>query len=121
MRKRSLVFVALLLAVVATLAAAATAREGSSTAAPGVSRTSIKLGGTFPLSGFASIYGVIPHGMGAYFNYINHRKGPDGKLGIHGRKIVWKYYDDAYDPAQTVQFTHRLIEKDGVFAVVGSL
>src|SRR5438067_12475965 len=112
MRKRSLVFVALLLAVVATLAAAATASDNSSTAAPGVSRTSIKIGGTFPLSGFASIYGVIPKGMGAYFSYINHRRGPDGKFGIHGRKIAWKYYDDAYDPAQTVQMTHRLVEQD---------
>ena len=102
--RRSIVFVALLLAVVASLAATAMTRNDATTAAPGVSKTSIKIGGTFPLSGFASIYGVIPHGMGAYFNYVNHRKGPDGKLGIHGRKIVWKYYDDAYDPAQTVEW-----------------
>ena len=32
----------------------------------------------------------------------------DGKRGIYGRQIVWKYYDDAYNPAQTVQLTNKL-------------
>ena len=50
-----------------------------------------------------------------------HRKGPDGKIGIRGRKIVWKYYDDGYNPAQTVQLTNKLILEDKIFADVGSL
>jgi branched-chain amino acid transport system substrate-binding protein len=52
---------------------------------------------------------------------VNSRKGPDGKKGVYGRKIVWRYYDDAYNPSQTVQFTHKLVEQDKVFAIVGSL
>jgi len=121
MRKRNALMLALLLAAVALLAASAFAHSGASSATPGVSKTSIRLGGTFPLSGPASIYAPIPRGMEAYFKYVNSRKGPDGKLGVYGRKIVWKYYDDAYNPSQTVQLTHKLVLSDKVFAVVGSL
>jgi branched-chain amino acid transport system substrate-binding protein len=52
---------------------------------------------------------------------VNNRKGPDGKKGIRGRKIVWKYYDDGYNPAQTVQLTNKLVLEDHIFADVGSL
>ena len=117
-----LVSVAALLAAAVTLSAfAGLSGKASGTAAPGVTSTTIKLGGTFPLSGIASIYAPIPKGMDAYFKYVNSRKGPDGKKGVHGRRIVWKYYDDAYNPAQTVQMTHKLVEQDKVFAIAGSL
>jgi len=59
--------------------------------------------------------------MEAYFKYINARKGPDGKRGIYGRQIIWKYYDDAYNPAQSVQLTNKLILEDKIFADVGAL
>ncbi len=91
------------------------------TATPGVTASTITIGGTFPLSGPASLYAPIPRGMEAYFNWVNTRKGPDGKKGIRGRRIIWKYYDDGYNPAQTVQLTNKLILEDKVFAVVGSL
>src|SRR5262245_57800221 len=59
--------------------------------------------------------------MKAYFAWVNARKGPDGKRGVMGRQIVWKYYDDAYNPATTIQLTRRLVEQDKVFATVGGL
>ncbi|HEV3479223.1 MAG TPA: ABC transporter substrate-binding protein [Gaiellaceae bacterium] len=91
-------------------------------AVPGITRNSIVIGGTFPLSGIASLYAPIPRGMEAYFNYVNARRDKKtGQRGIYGRKIVWKYYDDAYNPAQTVQLTNKLILEDRVFATVGSL
>jgi branched-chain amino acid transport system substrate-binding protein len=91
-------------------------------AVPGITRNSIVIGGTFPLSGIASLYSPIPRGMEAYFNYINARRDKKtGQRGIYGRKIVWKYYDDAYNPAQTVQLTNKLILEDKVFATVGAL
>jgi branched-chain amino acid transport system substrate-binding protein len=91
-------------------------------AAPGVTKTSITIGGTFPLSGSAaSLWGPIPRAMEAYFKWVNNRKGPDGKKGIYGRRIVWKYYDDGYNPAQTVQLTNKLVLEDKIFADVGSL
>jgi branched-chain amino acid transport system substrate-binding protein len=91
------------------------------TAAPGVTARSITIGGTFPLSGPASLYAPIPRGMEAYFKYVNTHKGKDGKKGVRGRQIVWKYYDDGYNPAQTVQLTNKLILEDKVFADVGAL
>ncbi|HEV8687875.1 MAG TPA: ABC transporter substrate-binding protein [Gaiellaceae bacterium] len=90
-------------------------------ATPGVTKTTITIGGTFPLSGFASLYAPIPRGMAAYFSWVNSRKGADGKRGVYGRQIVWKIYDDAYNPSQTVQLTNKLILQDKVFAIVGSL
>jgi branched-chain amino acid transport system substrate-binding protein len=91
-------------------------------AVPGITRNSIVIGGTFPLSGIASLYAPIPRGMEAYFKYVNARRDKKtGQRGIYGRKIVWKYYDDGYNPGQTVQLTNKLILDDKVFATVGSL
>ena len=110
------------LALAAVLALTATGGTAATTAAaPGVTARTITIGGTFPLTGPASTYAPIPAAMKAYFSYINKRRGPDGKRGVFGRQIVWKYYDDQYNPAQTVQLTRRLVEQDRVFAVVGSL
>ena len=82
---------------------------------PGVTSKSILLGGTFPLSGEASAYGVIPHAEDAFFKWFNDHHS------IHGRKIKWIYYDDGYDPSQTVPQTRRLVEQDHVFAIFDSL
>jgi branched-chain amino acid transport system substrate-binding protein len=108
------------LALAASLSTAGAAPQSASET--GVTSKSIVLGGTFPLSGIASLYAPIPRGMQAYFSYINARRSKvDGKRGVYGRQIVWKVYDDAYNPAQTVQLTNRLILQDKIFANVGSL
>ena len=87
----------------------------------GVTARTVTIGGPFPLTGPASLYAPIPAAMKAYFSYINSRKGPDGKRGVYGRQIVFKYYDDGYNPANSVQLTRKLVEEDKVFAVVGAL
>src|SRR5437762_13563925 len=89
-------------AAIATLSSASAAREGAGSAAatPGVTKSSIVIGGTFPLSGPVSGYAPTARGMEAYFNYVNNRKGKDGKKGIRGRQIAWKYYADGYNRAQ---------------------
>ncbi len=111
-----LALAALLLAAAASLSASAAPGSRDATqATPGVTNKTIKIGGTFPLSGVASIYAPIARGMETYFKYIN------SKGGVYGRKIVFKYYDDAYNPAQTVQLTTKLVQEDKVFAIVGSL
>jgi branched-chain amino acid transport system substrate-binding protein len=114
-----------LLAVLASIAAiaslSASAMTHTEAATPGVTKGQIVIGGTFPLSGVASLYAPIPRGMEAYFKYINARKGKDGKRGVGGRQIVWKYYDDTYNPATAVQLHNKLVLEDKVFAVVGTL
>src|ERR687886_104278 len=123
MRRRFFLLAALAVAAAVSAQSASTMTKvsASSSATPGVTKTQIVIGGTFPLTGIASLYAPIPRGMDAYFNYVNNTKGPDGKKGIRGRKIVWKFYDDAYNPAQTVQLTNKLILDDKIFADVGSL
>jgi branched-chain amino acid transport system substrate-binding protein len=111
---------ALGVALAASLSTAGAAPQAASET--GVTKNTIKLGGTFPLSGFASQYAPIPAGMRAYFSYINARRNKgDGKRGVYGRQIIWKFYDDQYNPSQTVQLTTKLILEDRIFANVGSL
>jgi len=105
-------------AVAATICVTALA---GSQAAPGVTSHHFVIGGTFPLSGAASYYAPIPVGMKIYFTYINTRRGTDHKRGVAGRQIVWKYYDDGYNPANTAQQTRKLVEEDKVFATFGAL
>jgi branched-chain amino acid transport system substrate-binding protein len=105
---------ALLLAGAAALVLAAAAGAHTS-AEPGVTATSVLLGGTVPLSGEAAAFGAVAPGAKAYFDYVNARGG------VHGRKIEYRYYDDAYNPANTVQQTRRLVEQDRVFAIFNSV
>ncbi len=108
-------------ALVGALALTVPGALGGAEQTPGVTAKTITIGGTFPLTGPAAAYAPIPLGMKAYFSYINARRGPDGKRGVMGRQIVWKYYDDGYNPANTVQLTRKLVEEDKVFATVGQL
>jgi ABC-type branched-subunit amino acid transport system substrate-binding protein len=112
-RTRLSLVVALLVlgAVVVASAVAST----SAAKVPGVTAKTITIGGTFPLTGPAQLYGVIPKAENAYFQYVNAHGG------VNGRKIVFKYYDDGYNPAMTVPLTHKLVQQDKVFAVYGSL
>jgi branched-chain amino acid transport system substrate-binding protein len=110
--KKTLLLVVVALAVTAVVGTTAGAR---SSATPGVAKSSILLEGTFPLSGPASGYAPIPVGMGAYFSYVNAHGG------VNGRKIKWHYEDDGYNPANTVQITHKFVEQDHAFALVGGL
>jgi branched-chain amino acid transport system substrate-binding protein len=122
--KKALVAFAALTAALLTAIPGAFARPDASGARSetGVTSRTIVIGGTFPLSGPASLYAPIPRGMSAYFSYLNSRRAKsDHKRGVYGRQIVWKYYDDAYNPAQAVQLQQKLVLQDKVFAVVGTL
>jgi ABC-type branched-subunit amino acid transport system substrate-binding protein len=99
--------VALVLGAAAALAATA--------ADPGVTTSSVLLGGTSPLTGPASAYASVARGANAYFEYQNARGG------AAGRQISYKIVDDAYNPAQTVQATRQLVEQDKVFAIFNAL
>jgi branched-chain amino acid transport system substrate-binding protein len=84
-------------------------------ATPGVSSNEVKLGGSVPLSGEASLSGNVARGADYYFKYVNDRGG------VFGRKISYKYLDDAYDPGRAVQNTMRLVQQDQVFAMFNTL
>jgi branched-chain amino acid transport system substrate-binding protein len=101
------------LALAAALAALAVAGIAGATSAatPGVSSTEIKLGSSGPLTGEAAAAAGVLRGADAYFKYVNARGG------VYGRKITFKYLDDAYDPSRTVQNVRELIQQDNVFAL----
>ncbi len=103
---------AAIVAIAATLCAAAGAAVSAD---PGVSAKEIVVGGTVPLSGEAAAFGSVGPGAKAYFDYVN------GRGGVNGRKIRYVFYDDAYNPAQTVQLTRRLVEQDKVFAIFNTI
>jgi branched-chain amino acid transport system substrate-binding protein len=109
--RRGVVAAALTLALIAAVSVAGAASKTD----PGVSSKSILIGGTFPLSGPASLYGTIPQAEKAYFDWF------DAHTSIHGRKIDFKFLDDGYDPSQTVPLTRQLVERDHVFAIFNSL
>jgi branched-chain amino acid transport system substrate-binding protein len=96
----------------AVLAAGALA---ASTATPGVTDSTIEIGGTAPLSGEASSAAGVAKGAQAYFAYVNDHGG------VFGRKIDYKVLDDAYDPARTVQDVRQLVQQDNVFALFNTL
>jgi branched-chain amino acid transport system substrate-binding protein len=108
-------FLAIVAAVAMAAGIAVTAASGAKQADPGITASSIKIGGTFPLTGFASTYKIIPTAENAYFQYVNDRGG------VNGRKIDFKIVDDAYDPSKTVPLTQQLVEQEKVFAIYGSL
>ena len=101
--------IALVGLVLASTAGAAPAAD------PGLTSSTVLLGGTVPLTGEAAAFGSVGPGAKAYFDYVN------AKGGVNGRTIEYRYYDDAYNPAQTVQLTRRLVEQDKVFAIFNSI
>jgi branched-chain amino acid transport system substrate-binding protein len=105
----------LLAAVAAALGVALPTALASSTSEPGVTSTTIVLGGTSPLTGPAAAYASVARGAKAYFDSVN------AKGGVAKRKIDYRIVDDAYNPAQTVQDVRRLVEQDKVFAIFNTL
>jgi branched-chain amino acid transport system substrate-binding protein len=80
---------------------------------PGVTATEIRLGQTNPYSGPLSQYSTFfGKTQLAYCNYMNDQGG------INGRKIKLISYDDGYQPARTVEQVRKLVESDGVAAML---
>src|SRR5260370_21586719 len=101
------------IALVALVAVAGAQARGADS--PGLPSTSVTVGGTVPLSGIAAAYAAVAKGADAYFRFVNSNGG------VNGRKIDYKYLDDAYNPAQTVQQTRQLVQQQNIFVDFNSL
>ena len=105
--------------LVAATAAALALGAGTALAAkhygPGVTDTTIKIGGIHPYSGPASAYGTIGKAAQAYFKMVNDNGG------VNGRKIEYIDLDDGYSPPRTVQQARKLVEQDRVLLIFNSL
>jgi ABC-type branched-subunit amino acid transport system substrate-binding protein len=84
--------------------------------APGITATTITVGSHQPLTGPAAPgYSEIAPAANAYFSYVNAHGG------VYGRKIVYKYLDDGYDPSKTASVVHELVLQDSVYALFNGL
>ena len=101
----TLSILAALLAVTATLPAAAQ---------QGVTDSEIVLGCSNSFTGPLAFTGeqATKFGVDLYFKVINDAGG------IHGRKVRTVYYDDGYKPQDAVANTRKLVEQDRIFAVI---
>jgi ABC-type branched-subunit amino acid transport system substrate-binding protein len=96
-----------LAALVLLMAAPALAQQG-------VSDTEIVLGCSNSFSGPLAFTGeqATKFGVDLYFKVVN------AAGGINGRKVRTVYYDDGYRPQDAVANTRKLVEQDGIFAVI---
>jgi branched-chain amino acid transport system substrate-binding protein len=84
---------------------------------PGVTETEIWLGMTNDLLATADTpYGVITTAIQAYFRKVNEEDG-----GVCQRSLVVKAEDDRYLPEEALIKTKKLVEQDGVLAMIGAL
>ena len=82
----------------------------------GVSDRQILFGQSAAFSGPARDLGTtLRLGIEAAFGEAN-RQG-----GVHGRTLVLRSLDDAYEPEAAIANTRRLIADDGVFALIGAV
>lgn len=104
--------IVLAMALMAALSVATVAQ----TQERGVSATEIVIGTSQPLSGGAAFWGVpVTGGMDAWIRGINDQGG------IHGRRIRLVAMDDAYLPPRAVVNVRELVDRVGIFALVGLL
>ncbi len=114
------------LAAVAMVAAGCSSSGGSGSpsaksstltaSAPGITPTQILIGSHQPLTGVAAPgYDEIAPASNAYFQYVNAHGG------VYGRKIVYKYLNDQYDPTITSTVVHQLVLQNNVFAIFDGL
>ncbi|HEX2744009.1 MAG TPA: ABC transporter substrate-binding protein [Streptosporangiaceae bacterium] len=98
-----------------------TSGSGSSSSAltasaPGITPTQILIGSHQPLTGPAAPgYDLIAPASAAYFSYVNAHGG------VYGRKIVYKYLNDGYDPTTTASVVRQLVLQDNVYALFDGL
>ena len=84
--------------------------------APGITATTITVGSHQPLTGPAAPgYSEIAPASAAYFAYVNAHGG------VYGRKIAYKYLDDAYNPSTTASVVRQLVLQDNVYALFNGL
>ena len=103
---------AFLMAVWFTLSGAAVVQAEE----PGVTDQQILFGQSAAFSGPAQDLGKnLRLGIEAAFEEANRRGG------VHGRTLVLRSLDDAYEPEAAIANTRRLIADDGVFALIGAV
>ncbi len=88
--------------------------SASAMAEPGVTDTTIILGGSNAMTGpVAAVCAPASFGAKAWFDKVNR----DG--GVQGRKIEYNVLDDAFSAQRAVSNARRLVQQDNAFAIFG--
>ena len=102
--------------MIAAVAAAGFAAGPVLAQTPGVTKSEIVVGSIQDLSGPIAGYGkALRNGLQFRVDAINEAGG------INGRKIKLIVEDSGYDPKKAVLAAQKLVQKDGVFAVAGTV
>jgi len=82
--------------------------------------STLKFGMSTALSGSGQYFGLsLYRGMNTYFKEVN--QGIAGQeIGVLGRQIEVIVMDDSYVPATAVSNVRKLIQQDGVLAIIGN-
>lgn len=86
----------------------------------GIEGNVIKIGNVHPESGKYAPYATVLEGFKAFIEYTNSQGGitaGDGKQYT----LEMVSADDEYNPANTMGATKRLVEEEGIFAMVGQI
>src|SRR6266700_3895374 len=97
-------------AVAALTVAACSSGASSSGSSPGAGSNS-----SWALTASAPGFSEIAPASAAYFAYVN------ANGGVYGRKIVYKYLDDGYNPTTTSQVVRQLVLQDNAYAIFNGL
>lgn len=102
--------------LIAVLMGLSISLSGIVLAEEGITDTEIHIGQWGPQTGPAAPWGAVARGTDVYFKMINEEGG------IHGRKIIYHYFDDGYNPAKTKAGVKQLQESShSIFAWVGGV
>jgi branched-chain amino acid transport system substrate-binding protein len=123
MKLRMFIAAALATIVAASLGSALTslpahAAQGTrdTRGAQGVTAQKITLGTILDLSGSIAAYGKqLRMGMQLRVDEVNEQGG------IHGRKLELLVEDSSFDPKKAVLAAHKLVDRGGIFALVGHI
>lgn len=86
----------------------------------GVEDGTIKIGTIRPATGNYAIYDQVTTGLEAWVTSINSSGGVEaGDGNTYMLELIKE--DDAYDPGKTPALAQKLVEDDGVFAIVGAI
>ncbi|MBI4279877.1 MAG: ABC transporter substrate-binding protein [Armatimonadetes bacterium] len=79
----------------------------------GITSTEVVIGSSMPLSGPAAYWGAVGRAIEAYSQHVNDQGG------IHGRRLRVVLRDDSYLPPRAAANVRELVERAGVFSIIG--
>jgi branched-chain amino acid transport system substrate-binding protein len=106
------------LSVVAAGAAAPLAAPAlAQSASPGIDAAAktITVGAFTPVTGPVPFYAILTRAADAFFKHLNENGG------IRGWQVRYATMDDGYEPSRSVAVTRRLVEEQGIFALVAAV